>query len=299
MKYNIESLKPMIPILLMLSLVIFAAESFGADRDFQFGQITTKGSGCPDGTVEVIKTEDQKTASILFSEMMVQVPQFDGDNENDEFDDDNSSPTSRHDQFTANKVCKIVINADIPEGHKIVSADISIDYRGATFMDEGTQALFHSKFLNFTGPTRREHRVKGTVLRKVWRKGDVDEDWNFTQMKTIDLNSDCSVRGQKSTKMILKNVLKAQVHPNYRHTEATAFLSLDSADIVGRMKIKLNTQACRGGNVGGNNGGGGTVRPPREPLCRAGFTYSPRIGRCLPSVSRPTRPVRPPRRGRR
>lgn len=299
MKYNFESLKPMIPILIMLSLVIFAAESFGAETDFQFGQITTKGSGCPDGSVEVIKTEDQQTASILFSEMMVQVPQFDGDNENDEFDDDNTMPTSRQDQFTANKVCKIVIHADIPEGQKIISADISIDYRGATFMDEGTQALFHSKFLNFTGPQRREHRVKGTVVRKVWRKGDVDEDWNFSESKTIDLNSECSIQGQKKTKMVLKNILKAQVHKNYRHTEATAFLSLDSADIVGKMKIKFNTQTCHsGGNGGGNNGGGG-VRPPRQPLCRAGFSYSPRIGRCLPSRVRPDRPVRPRRRGRR
>jgi hypothetical protein len=297
MKYNFQSLKPMIPILIMLSLVIFAAESFGAETDFQFGQITTKGSGCPAGTVEVIKTEDQKTASILFSEMMVQVPQFDGDNENDEFDDDNSSPTSRHDQFTANKVCKIVINADIPEGHRIVSADISIDYRGATFMDQGTQALFHSKFLNFTGPQNREHRVKGTVLRKVWRKGDVDEDWNFSQTKTIDLNSNCGVRGQRKTKLTLKNVLKAQVHRNYRHTGASAFLSLDSADIVGKMKIKFKTQPCHGGgNVGGNSGGS-DVNPPRQ--CRRGFSYSPRIGRCMPSRMRPDRPVRPPRRNRR
>lgn len=289
----------MIPVLIMLSLVIFAAESFGAERDFQFGAITTKGSGCPDGTVEVIKTETQQTASLLFNEMMVQVPQFDGDNENDEYDDDNTIPTSRHDQFTANKVCKITIHADIPEGHKIISADISIDYRGATYMDEGTQALFHSKFLNFTGPTNREHRVKGTVLRKVWRKGDVEEDWNFSQTKTVDLNSECSVRGKKQTKMILKNVLKAQVHRNYRDTDASAFLSLDSADIVGKMKIKLNTQACHGGGNGGGNNGGGTVRPPREPLCGRGFTYSPRIGRCLPSRVRPDRPVRPRRNGRR
>lgn len=296
MKYNFESLKPMIPILIMLSLVIFAAESFGAETDFQFGQITTKGSGCPEGSVEVIKTEDQQTASILFTEMMVQVPQFDGDNENDEFDDDNSRPSSKHDQFTANKVCKIIINADIPEGHKIISADISIDYRGATFMDEGTQALFHSKFLSFTGPSKKEHRVKGTVLRKVWRKGDVDEDWNFTQAKTIDLNSECSARGKKKTKMVLKNILKAQVHRNYRHTDATAFLSLDSADIVGKMKIKFNTQECHGGNGGGNNGGGG-VHPPKQ--CRRGFSFNPRYGRCMPSRMRPNRPVRPRPRGRR
>jgi hypothetical protein len=117
--------------------------------------------------------------------------------------------------------------------------------------------------------------------------------------KTVDLNSECSVRGKKQTKMILKNVLKAQVHRNYRDTDASAFLSLDSADIVGKMKIKLNTQACHGGGNGGGNNGGGTVRPPREPLCGRGFTYSPRIGRCLPSRVRPDRPVRPRRNGRR
>lgn len=287
MKYNFESLKPMIPILIMLSLVLFAAESYGAETSFTFGQITARGSGCPNGTVDIIKTDDKKTASILFGEMMVEVPQFDGDNENDEADDDNRSPTSRNNENVSVKVCNIILNADIPEGHRITSADISIDYRGAAVMDEGTQALFHSKFLNFTGPQRMEHRVKGTVVRKVWRTGDVDEDFTFSESKKIHLNSNCGKRGQRKTKLVLKNILKAGIKRGYTNSGASAFLSLDSTDMAGKMKIKFNTQSCRGGN-GTPGNGGGTVGP-RPKKCRRGYIFDTQTRRCKPAHSRPTR----------
>ncbi len=294
MDYKLETLKPMIPVLIMLSLVIFAAESFGAETDFSFGQITARGSGCPAGTVDIIKTDDQKTASILFSEMMVEVPQFDGDNENDEMDDDNRTPTSRHNKDIAVKVCNIVLKADIPAGHKITSADISIDYRGAAIMDQGTQALFHSKFLNFVGPQRKEHRVKGTVVRKVWRNGNVDEDFTFSESKKIALNSNCGKRGQRNTKIVLKNILKAGIKRGYQNEDVSAFLSLDSSDIVGKMQIKLNTEVCRGGN--GNGNGGGVEQPPVQ--CRRGFSWDPHLKRCKPSRERPPRRPRVPRRPR-
>ena len=47
--FNIKTLKPMLPVLLMLSLVLFAAESYGSEQDFKFGQIIARGSGCPAG----------------------------------------------------------------------------------------------------------------------------------------------------------------------------------------------------------------------------------------------------------
>lgn len=292
MKYKLETLKPMIPVLIMLSLIIFAAETYGAETDFQFGQITARGTGCPAGSVDIVKTDDKKTASILFNEMLVEVPQFDGDNENDELDDDNRRPTSRFNQNISVKVCNIVLNADIPAGHRITSADISIDYRGAAFLDQGTQALFHSKFLNFTGPQRREHRVKGTVVRKVWRNGGVDEDFTFSESKTIDLNSNCGRRGQRNTKIVLKNVIKAGIKRGYENTDVSAFLSLDSQDMVGKMKIKLNTQLCGNGGGGHNGGNNGDVRPKQ---CRRGFTWDPHLKRCTPKRQRPPRRPRRPR----
>ena len=69
-----------------------------AHASFQFGEITARGRGCPEGTTQVVKSPDQKAMSILFDQFMAEVPQFDNDNDNDEVTGENPRRRRRDDE---------------------------------------------------------------------------------------------------------------------------------------------------------------------------------------------------------
>lgn len=277
-------------------ILLFLLTSHTVNAGSLFSKVTTRGSGCPLGSTDVVKTEDQKTVSVLFTEMQATLPQLDGENENDEASADHRQTTSRFDSSIVHKLCNIEIEADVPEGEYIEEVELSADFRGATFKDHGTKALFSSNLIEVSGQTQHSHRIRNMLGRKVWRDGIVEEDWFIKGEKTIPVISNCQQQSRHKVKFVLQNILKAMI--NNRHDQnSNVFIGLDSADLAGVMKVKFKTSTCSSHNNGGvrplphgpSNGGGysgnGPVRRRRDldlpsRRCPRYMSYNPRTGRC-------------------
>ncbi|GAB4407053.1 MAG: hypothetical protein OHK0056_06840 [Bacteriovoracaceae bacterium] len=270
-----------------MTFILIIAEASG--KDIQFGNVLTRGTGCPMGTTSVIKTEDQQTLTVLFDEMRVELPQMGMDNDNDVVTDENPRARRKDDPYYSHKTCAINIEADVKEGEMIESVEVDVDFRGISFLDQGVQALFHSQFVEFKGPQAHSRRAKDMVARKVWRMGDAEEDWLIEANKTFEIKSQCSRLGDSKVSFALLNMVKAQIAPSYRNTGVTGLIALDSADLKASMKLKVNTRPCLG-----NGNGPVIVNPPNRPdrpnrpgrgdqICPRGYVFSPSFNRCIPS----------------
>jgi hypothetical protein len=245
-----------------------------------FKQIKAKGSGCPKGSVESVVSPNAEVLSLLFSEMSVEVPQYSGENENDDISDDNPERSSRSNPFLANKICKISFITDIPRGEMIDSIEISSDFRGMTYMDKHTKALFSSNLLEVAGPRRYSHRIKNILARKVWRKAEVDEDWTISGTKKIQLEGTCAQQNKSSYKLILKNIIKAKINKKGQEEGANALITLDTADFSGKMSFKFNTRPCTQTQPNRD------ITPPTRTRCKPGYRLSRRTNRCVRIVNR-------------
>ena len=233
-----------------------------------FSRVEARGTGCPVGSTDVVVSPDGESVSVLFNEMIVELPNFDGDNDNDA-DIPGHDRTSRFNRNVVQKICNVLIEADIPQGHKVDSVDVQIDFRGSTFMDQGTGAFFHSQLVGLAGPGRRNEVRRDFVARKIWRQGPTEDDWIISSKRNIKVAGNCSTRGDTANRFNLRNIVRANLTPQGQRNDSYVFIGLDSADIVGKMKLKVNPSACRQA----------PTRPTRP-------TWPPR-------PTRPTRPTRP------
>jgi hypothetical protein len=264
----------------LLSMSLNAAE-------FRYQDVKTSGTGCPTGSTDVVLTPDKKAVSILFSEMNVQVPQYDGDNDNDSYSSDNSSPASRFESSLAHKVCDIKVEADLEEGERVDSVEVSIDFRGFAALDAGTQALFHSQFLQWSGPFSQTRRASDMIARKVWRQGPSDEDWFTTTSRIIPIQSECARVGDRKVGFSLQNTVKAQVLPGYAAQGSSAFVALDSADLsAAKLSLRIQTSRCYVSTPAPTRPVSAPGRVVPTPRCARGQYYSPALGSCISSRTR-------------
>lgn len=237
--------------LILLSLL--SSLSFAQDNDFNFEIITLRGTGCPTGSTTVIPTPDQQVVTILFDRFSAQAPQSDGNNDNGEAGED-GAPSTRLDSRLSQKVCNIVINARIPQGHKVDSATISFDYRGTTVLDKGAIAAFRGNLVEIKGP-RGQGREKNPLFVKRW-VNPIFEDWQVSNSVNVAANSACAARGDRNFRFVIRNTVVARIAPNVNPANTSALISLDTADLKGNMKLKVNFSPC-GGNGGRGNGNRG------------------------------------------
>lgn len=274
-------------------------------EDFQFQTITMNGTGCPEGTTSVIHSPDNKEVSILFDEFMAEVPQYDGDNDND--DSSEGNPGNRFDSRRSHKLCRINIAAKIPEGHKVEGVEISVDFRGATVVERGSMAMFRSVLMDWRG-LRGRGSGKNVIAQKTWNR-PTEDDWAISENKFIKTNTNCSTRGEQTLNLTMRNVISAILGRRVSPENTSAFISMDSADLAGKLKVKLITKRCGGssnnggnghgnsngngnghGNANGNgnghgNGHGGGWNRPRPSKCQRGWEFHPRLRRCVRAYS--------------
>ncbi|TNF26416.1 MAG: DUF4360 domain-containing protein [Deltaproteobacteria bacterium] len=277
-------------------------------EDFQFQQIKMSGTGCPEGTTSVIHSPDNKEVSILFDEFIAEVPQYNGDNDNDDSDDGNT-PGSRFDERRSHKLCKIDIAAKIPEGHKVKGVEISVDFRGATMVEAGSIAMFRSVLMDWRG-LRGRGSGKNVVANKMWNR-PIDENWTVSETKYIQTNTSCSARNADQTlNLSMRNVISAILGRRVSPENTSAFIMMDSADLAGKLKVKLITERCGSSNGGGNGHGNGNGNGngnghgnghgngnghgpghgnggynPNPRACQPGWEFHPRLRRCVRAYS--------------
>lgn len=213
-----------------LFFLLMTLNSLAANRinQFQFTSIATTGRGCPDGSTQVIISPDNNEVSLLFSDLIAEVPNYNSSQKN-----------------LSLKACNIIINASLPERVKVKSLDITVDYRGMTYMEKGTTVSFDARFMQFRGPRGQKYKANNILLHKEWKDGDFNEDWFVSKTKTIRLKGQCSKHKENNIIVVLKNTLKAVIRPNQQVNDPIASIFLDTADITsGAMKIKIKTMKC-------------------------------------------------------
>lgn len=282
--------------LLMSTLMFFILVLFPTQlhaRNLNFSKVEATGKGCPVGTTDIITSPDGKTISLLFNEMIVELPQFNGENDN-HLDIDGRGRASRFNQNLAQKVCNILIEADVPSGHKVDSVDVKIDFRGSTFMDKETSAFFHSQLVNLTGPGRQKVKKRDFIARRIWNEGPLEKDWTISSSRKIKVNGNCSKRGDTKSRFNLRNVVRAMILPKGVDFGSQVYIGLDTADLIGKLDLKVNHSSCRGhsreerGNRPGRgrfnrNGNNIEGNKPSSFIkhCPLGKTYFKPLEKCL------------------
>jgi hypothetical protein len=301
--------KCMMKELLMITTLATLYSGKVVAENFQFQSVTMNGTGCPEGTTSVIPSPDNKTVSILFDEFMAEVPQYDGNNDNDDSEDGQAG--SRFDERRSHKLCRINIAAKIPTGHKVKGVEVSVDFRGATMVERGSIAMFRSVLTDWRG-LRGRGSGKQIIAHKMWNRA-ADENWTVSETKYIQTNTNCSPsNGDKVLNLTMRNVISAILGRRVSPDETSAFIMMDSADLAGKLKVKLITQRCGSSNGGGNghgnsnrngrgnghgNGNGGSYHPSngngghngngwgRPSKCQRGWEFHPRLRRCVRAYS--------------
>ena len=239
--------------LLLLSTFLgafFSTHSSQANEGFQFdrSQISLRGSGCPQGTYSTTFTDDLSTMTILFDQFSAEVPQFDGNNENDDtVDEEGEAKESKKNKFLQRRVCTIRLAALVPPGKKLTSLQIDADYRGSVILEPGTVARYRSVMVSRGGIIKKNKKKRRTVVEQrkwVAKKKEVEDDFVVDISKTIKIPSKCAKKKERRANLVLKNVITAKVKKKARNKERSALISLDSADVVGKMKFKFNLKTC-------------------------------------------------------
>jgi hypothetical protein len=291
--------KEIILLLATLAALMIAPPVRAADEAIVFSTIRMYGTGCADGTTSTIISPDGSALTLLFDEFIAEVPQYDGNNDNDQ-----DQPGSRFDIKRNNKHCKIDLTARIPEGHKVDSVEVSVDFRGATSVERGSTAMFRSSLLNWNGMGRRAGRNKQVIAHKMWNR-PIDEDWTISKTLSVPMHTGCSAHGDKEIKLSMRNIVSAAMGRRIHPETTSAFVMMDSADLAGKLKIKIHVTSCgshrrngygnnngndRGNGHGNGNNGRGNGRGHGNGYgharkCQQDYEFNPRLRRCVRSYS--------------
>ncbi len=226
--------------LVLLGLALSFSPLLLAEDTISFEEVSAKGSGCPQGSTSIVLSPDRTALSLLFSDMVAEVPQFDGNNENDE----DGEGGRRSDKNLSRKACRISVEVDVLPGTQVTGLEVTSDFRGLTIADQGTTSSFTSDFLEWRGHARQTRKVSKRLASLNYRGSNVDQDWFESETVTIPVTSSCDEQKKRNLQFILKNVVKAKILKSARNTGASAFISLDSADLAGVLKLKLKTKKC-------------------------------------------------------
>ncbi len=268
---------------LILALAMIASnEAVLAQSDFSFGQITLKGSGCPQGTYQVIPAPDQKTVSILFDRFSVEVPQYNGQNDNRDV------MTGANNEKMDHKTCHIEISANIPVGHKIDFLDTTVDFRGSANMELGTQAQFKSMLVQWRGLKKFDSTPK-VIAHEQWR-GGVSTEWLASKTLSLPVASQCAINGDRQVSVTLRNLLTATINEGVNPQTTSALVTVDSSDMKGALRFSLRTSSCGMGPTPNpypnpypnpNNG----ICSGRVVTCRAPLVWNQSLCRCVISTN--------------
>lgn len=229
----------------ILALVSFitVTSAFG---QINFDQVVYRGTGCPQGTVSTAVSPDGSTLSILFDEFRAEVPQYDGNNDNDSLPPgrgrNRQSPTLNH------KNCALSFTANLPQGTKAESLEVSMQARGAVILDQGLEGVFASILVGYNGLAQSRGRPT-IIAQKHWRalRGPLDEEYVASPVAVVNLNSGCANHQGRAIRFDLKNHIQAEIPSG--DTSKSGVITMDSADMKGMLRFTLRTRPCGGGRM--------------------------------------------------
>ncbi len=226
---------------------IFVQNLLAQNLLVQFGEIILNGTGCPRESTSTTLDSSQTALSILFDKFLVQVPQTDGINDNDQTSDDNDPPTGRNDKNKNHKVCNIIIRGKLPKNHK-ASLEITFDFRGFSQVDKGVRANFKSVLIDRRAEVENSAPINGNqnrqiLVEKKWAN-EAEESWNLSRKINMELNSNCNKNKFTNFQLKLKNSILLQI-TNRKNSNTGGLVVMDSADVLSKtMRFKVITSRC-------------------------------------------------------
>lgn len=199
----------------------------------KFQDIKLQGRGCGEESAAVVFSPDKTQASVLFDDLLVQVP-FGSD---DDFSSGNPSFVKTIDR----KVCNMTVKLDVPSGERIIGVEFNTDFRGIAAGDVGTEAEIDSRIISWNDSSRSSKHSSEIVFNRLFR-GAFDEELFEANSNYIAVNSSCN-SAKSSIDFVIRNTLRAEV-VRRNAKDATAVLAIDSSDMSGNFKIKLHTAKC-------------------------------------------------------
>jgi len=191
---------------LLVSALALTAPAFAAG-DISLGEPGYGGTGCPDGTVSVTLSPDQKSLSLLFDQYQMAV----GGETGKSFD---------------RKSCNIAIPVHVPQGLSV--SILNIDFRGFNHLPASASSQFNVEYF-FAG-------TRGPTFQRKF-SGPLDEDYlinNELAAKAVvwsGCGADVNLRTNSS--MRVKTVSNKE-----------AMASIDSEDVNAAIVYQLQWRSC-------------------------------------------------------
>jgi len=192
--------------ILLMSALMLSAPVF-ASGDISLGEPGYGGTGCPDGTVSVTLSPDQKSLSLLFDQYQLSV----GGETGKSFD---------------RKSCNIAIPVHVPQGLSV--SILKIDFRGFNHLPQSATSQFNVEYF-FAG-------TRGPSFRRDFR-GPLDEDYlinnELAAQAVVWSGCGADVNLRTNSSMRVKTVSNRE-----------AMASIDSEDVNAAIVYQLQWRAC-------------------------------------------------------
>lgn len=228
-----------------IAIILFFLSSI-ANSQVNFNSLNYKGTGCPQGTISTAVSPDGSTFSVLFDEFRAQVPQYDGQNDNDQLP---RGPIPRHRQTptVAHKYCALSFTATLPAGTKVDALEIFTQIRGATVLDQGVEGNFTSMLVGYRGLAMFQGKPL-ILVRKIFQalRAPIDLDWTETPRNLIPLNSGCAGNKDRDIRFDIRSHINLEALNG--DVKKSGMIVVDSNDISGLLKFRLKTKPCGGPN---------------------------------------------------
>ena len=230
---------------LSLSLLLLSAPALAQLNFTSFGH---SGTGCPRNSVAFSPAPDGQSVSVLFDQFSVQVPQHDGENDNEDVGP-HRTPRSRRDARVQHRVCSLAFNIELTEGQMIEAIEITADNRGTTVLDPGLRASLHTYYVGHQGLGANPQSAKiGKLIElKQWGQPGrfpqpVSDDWVSRFVTAVPVRSGCAQNSNRSLRVQIKNHLEIQnTSPD---ATKSGLLVMDSSDLNASLRFRVLTRPC-------------------------------------------------------
>ncbi len=232
----------------LITTVALLAISTASLAQVRFDQVAYNGTGCLEGTVSTVAVPDGSAISFLFDEFRLEVPNYEATSQRPTVPEGRRRRAHTNVPHINQKSCNLSFDAQIPQGFKADTLEISYQARGATVFDPGIQGLFSTILLGYEGLSRSANPTP--VIQKSWNSSGraVDDSWAESNVRVVQLRSGCSMGSAKAIRFQLRNHMTAEIIN--QDLSKRGLITVDSADVAGMLKFVVRVSRCGSPHLG-------------------------------------------------
>ena len=236
---------------ILLSLFFLMTTNISSAQSL-FEGVMAKGVGCPQGTASIVMAPDNKSFSILFDQFTAGLPKTSTLNDNKEAVALGVLPsTFVNSSMVELKMCTISFTLNLPGRTRTHDLEVSYDYRGHLYLDQGLGAFFKSLMFQVainahgTGPSNHVHTLIENNSFQAPAM-NLDQDLTISNIQKIRVTSTPKIKAVNGQQVYLnqlfmgfKNVMGVHGLNPTLNSALSGQLTIDSSDIAGKMTVRL------------------------------------------------------------